>query len=466
MGNFRNIHRTLLALGLSIAFNVVRQADAVTITYVNSGSSDSRVHGTNFNDSSGYSSSTSLDHTNAISHNDTVYGPLPPAGQLPNFDSQTFAGIELGTNLNAPLGTGVRTVFTPFNPGFFRASGMTLQASGFYTADAHVFSGDTVSTTPTPWIINVDPSGAEVPGTPTDVTVTATIDGVVTAAGSATADATWNVATTAYGTVISGAASQTVPGSTPFTDNATLNFTIPLGTDFQLLVDYALSVSGSGAGASSNSELTLVQPGGPFGGIVEVSAAVQPPPMFAPVAGAKLLMIDKYAVSGKAKVVLILKDTTPGSIGKGPAATPAGLSGQVILFQESDPFNRAIFDLDGSGWVKNKGTVAKYKNKAAAVGTDGVRAVTVKEDKKLKVVARNLGDGDSASGDQSATDIDLSALTTSDAIMAVITIDNANDSSSHRMCARFTAPTIKAIGGGAGIKVLSKTSTLPVSCPW
>lgn len=466
MGNFRNGCAVLLAVASSIGFGLVRQADAVTITYVNTGPSDSRVHGTNFNDSSGYSSSTTLDHPNAISHNDTVLGPLPPPGQLPNFDAQTFAGIELGTNLNAPLGTGVRTVFTPFNPGFFRATGTTSQPSGFYTANAHVFSGDTTSTTPTPWIINVDPSGAEVPGTPADVTVTATIDGVVTAAGTATADATWNVATTAYGTVISGSASQTVPGSTPFTDGATLNFTIPLGTDFQLLVDYDLSVSGSGAGASSNSEITQVLPGGPFGAIVEVSAAVPPPPMFAPVAGAKLLMIDKYAAAGKAKVVMILKDTTPGSISKGPAATPSGLSGQLILFQESDPFNRAIFDLDGSGWVKNKGTVAKYKDKSAAAGAAGVRGVTVKEDKKLKVVARNLGDGDSASGDQSTTDIDLSALTTSDAIMAVITIDNANDSSSHRMCARFTAPTIKTIGGGSGIKVLSKTSTLPSSCPW
>ncbi len=453
-------------LGLSSLAVLVSGASAVTITYVNPGPGDSRVHGGFFNDSSGLLTSDFLSHPNALSRNDTLFGPLPPPGFPANFDAQSYSATELGTNLNAPLGTGVRTVFTPFNPTFFRASGMTLQGTGSYSAHAFAFSGDTTSTSPAPWTINVDPSGAEVPGTPTNVTVTGVIDGVVTVAGAAVANASWNVATTSFGTVISGSASQLAVGSTPFSDSGTLNFTIPLGTDFQLLVDYDLSTSGSGGGASSNAEVIQVIPGGPFGAIVEVSAVVPPPPLFAPVAGAKLLLIDKYGVNGKAKVVLILKDTTPGSISKGPAASPTGLSGQVILYQEANPLNRAIFDLDGSGWTKNKTAIASYKNAAAAAGAAGVRSAKVKPDKQVKVVARNLGDGDAATGDQGTLDIDLGALTISDAIIAVVTVDNANDSSTHRMCARFTAPTTKSIAGGLGTKVLSKTSTLPTVCPW
>lgn len=106
-----------------------------------------------------------------------------------------------------------------------------------------------------------------------------------------------------------------------------------------------------------------------------------------------------------------------------------------------------------------------YLNKDAAAGLSGVKVATVKPGKRIKIVATNLGDGDAASGDQDANDLDLSVLTPSDIIMAVLTIHNANDSSTHRMCAQFESPTIKSIAGGTGFKYLSKTSTLPTSCP-
>jgi hypothetical protein len=55
---------------------------------------------------------------------------------------------------------------------------------------------------------------------------------------------------------MSGAASQSAPGSTNFNDSGSLTFSVPLGGTFDLLVDYDLSTSGSGAGASSTSEVT------------------------------------------------------------------------------------------------------------------------------------------------------------------------------------------------------------------
>ena len=244
-------------------------AKAITITYVNPGPLDSRVFVGFDNDASGNLTTDFVTQTSAASRNDTVYGPLPPIGQLPSFDAMAYGSAELGTNLNAPLGTGVRSVFAPLNPSFFQAHGETLAGTGFYASHAYAHSGDTTSTIPTRWIVHVDPSGAEVAGTPADVTVTGTLSGSVSVAGTSVADAAWNVATTGFGTVMTGAANQAVPGSTPFSDAGTLTFTLPLGGTFELLVDYDLSTSGSGLGADSTSEIAA--------SLVQISAVIAPP---------------------------------------------------------------------------------------------------------------------------------------------------------------------------------------------
>lgn len=266
--SLRRIRSACLA-ALALIVTATGAAHAVTITYVNSGPTDSRVFVGFFNDASGNLTSDLVADPAAYSRNDTLFGPLPPPGQPANFDAVVFSGAELGTNLNSPLGTGVRSVFAPFNPTFFRAHGETLAATGTYSANAFAHSGNTTSTTPTQWIVHVDPSGSEVAGTPTDVTIDASIAGYVSVAGTSVADAFWNVATTSFGTVMNGTANQSVAGTTNFSDAGTLTFTIPLGSTFELLVDYDLSTSGGGAGADSTSEITA--------SLVEVSAVVQPP---------------------------------------------------------------------------------------------------------------------------------------------------------------------------------------------
>jgi len=443
--------------GVALAALCAASADAITITYVNAGPLDSRVYVGFANDASGNLTSDFVANGSAASRNDTVYGPLPPIGDLPNFDAKAYASAELGTNLNAPLGTGVRSVFAPLTPSFLQAHGETLMASGSYSSHAYSFSGDTTATLPTRWIVHVDPSGAETAGTPADVTITGSLTGAVTVAGAATAAATWDVSTTGFGTVMSGAASQATPGSTPLSDSGSLTFTLPLGSTFDLLVSYDLTTAGGGAGANSTSEIGA--------SLVQISAALSPPAMFAPISGFKLLMQDKYAAHGKAKMVLVAKDATAGSIDKGAAADPPGLVGSVELYQLSNPANRARYALAAPGWSANTAAAAKFKNSGAAAGAAGVLKALIKPDRSLTVVAKNLGDGDAASGDQNADDLDVTALTTSDVVMAVITIDNAADSSTHRLCARFESPTIKPIAGGTGVQYLSKTSTLPASCP-
>jgi hypothetical protein len=307
--------------------------------------------------------------------------------------------------------------------------------------------------------VHVDPSGLETPGTPAYVTIDASIAGYIEiVGGSAVADATWNVAAPGQGTVIGGTASQAVAGNSPFADSGSLTFMVPLGSSFDLLVDYDLSTSGAGAGADSTSEITA--------SLVEVSASLTPPaPMFAPVSGAKLLLIDNYTASGKAKLLLLVKDDSPGAIAKGAAADPVELSGTVEIFPLSDPTNRAVYDLDTEGWVANKEKIAKFKNTAAGAGAGGVKIAAIKPDKLIKVVAKNLGDGDSATGDQGANDIDLGALTGGDSLIAVLSLENETDSTSYQMCAQFDSPVIEPIAGGSGTKLLSTTSSLPAACP-
>lgn len=439
---------------IGLAMLVSATAHGITITYVNPGPADSRVFVGFDNMASGNVTSDLVSDPAAFSRNDTLFGPA-----VPPFDAMAYSGAELGTNLNAPLGMGTRSVFAPFNPTFFRAHGETVAGTGSYSAHAFAFSGNTTSTSPTAWVVHVDPSGLETPGTPAYVTIDASIAGYVEiVGGSAVADAAWDVVAPGQGTVISGSASQTVAGNTPFADSGSLTFVVPLGSTFDLLVDYDLSTSGGGAGTDSTSEITA--------SLVEISASLTPPPpMFAPVSGAKLLMIDKYAASGKAKMVLLVKDDAPGAVTKGAAADPPQLSGTVEIFPLSDPTNRAVYELDTAGWVSNKEKIAKFKNTTAAAGTAGVKIAAVKPDKLIKAVAKNLGDGDSATGDQDASDIDLGSLTGADSLIAVVSIENQSDNSSHRMCAQFDAPVIKSIAGGSGIKLLSKTSTLPVVCP-
>lgn len=431
-------------------------ARAITITYSNPGPADSRVFVGFANDASGHLTADLVAQPAAASRNDTVFGPLPPIGQLPAFDAMAYGAAELGTNLNAPLGAGVRSVFAPLNLTFFQAHGATLAPSGAYASHAYAFSGNASASTPAAWVVHVDPSGVELPGTPVDVTVDASISGAVSVAGTSLAAAAWTVTTSAGG-VIAGSASQSIPGTTPFGDAGTLTFTMPLGGTFTLLVDYDLTTSGSGAGADSTSEIAA--------SLVEISAALTPPPMFTAVSGYKLLLIDTYAAKGKAKAVLLLKDSTPGAIAKGAAADPPQLSGTIELYQLADPSNRAVYALGAAGWSANTARVAKYADATAAPGGAGAARALVKPDKLVKLLARNLGDGDAASGDQDASDLDLTALAPADSIMAVVTLDNAADLSTHRLCAQFDALAIKPVAGGTGVKVLSKTSSLPATCP-
>jgi hypothetical protein len=180
--------------------------------------------------------------------------------------------------------------------------------------------------------------------------------------------------------------------------------------------------------------------------------------------GLKLILVDKYVSSGKAKAVFVSKDTTSGAIHKGTDADPPVLSGTVEIFAKNDPSNTAVYDLAGANWLVNKPTVAKYVFKTAAPGGDGVKVAVVKPNLLLKVVGKNLGDGDAATGSQDASDLDASTIAEGDELRVRVTIVNGSDGSTHIMCSDFTVETAASISGGTGYKIVSKTSTAPGSC--
>jgi hypothetical protein len=181
------------------------------------------------------------------------------------------------------------------------------------------------------------------------------------------------------------------------------------------------------------------------------------------VAGLKLILLDKYSL-GKAKAVYVAKGDTGIEKGLGVAnGSPPGLSGTVEIFPLGDPGNRAVYALPAD-WLVNSDRVAKYVNKTAAPGAAGAKVVVIKPQLVGKVVAKNLGDGDAASGDDGGTDLDLQALDETDTIRVVVTVDNANDGNTYVFCSDFDGLKVSRDGASQPFKVLSKSATAPASC--
>jgi len=232
---------------------------AATINYVNpSAPPDSHVIAAVDMTASGWTvGPTVLGGVNGTSVSQTILGPVPPP-----FNAQTFGQAEIFTDLNS-VGPGVsRTISVP-GFGRFVAEGQGTAAIASYTGNADVYSGDSSGSGNAPWTIHVDPTGAEIAGTPTTITITASIVGEVEAVGTSSADASWFLSSN-FGTIMSGSASQATPGLTPFSDSGTLTFVIPLGGTFQLDLLYQLDAAGTGISNSRAEVFSAVA--GPFSG--------------------------------------------------------------------------------------------------------------------------------------------------------------------------------------------------------
>jgi hypothetical protein len=156
-----------------------------------------------------------------------------------------------------------------------------------------------------------------------------------------------------------------------------------------------------------------------------------------PVVGLKLIMVDKTAVAGGAKVTFVSKDT---NVAKGAGTDPNNILAQMAIAYDG---NSGVFSMPmGAGWVANKATVAKYVNNGAP-GTGSVKVSVVKPGLLIKGVAKSLGD----------SPIDISTAPTGPVYVAY-SIANAGDVNQH--CTQFGTCTHALIAGGAGYKLVCK----------
>jgi len=203
-------------------------------------------------------------------------------------------------------------------------------------------------------------------------------------------------------------------------------------------------------------------------GLIGSGIAVADPSGGKGVVGLKLIIIDKYFAANKAKLVFVSKDKTLGAIHKGVSSAPPNITGTAEVIDLNDPSNVAVFDMPETNdnqtgtWLVNKPTVAKYVNKGASPGDKGVKVAVVKPGKVLKVVAKNLGDGDDDTGDQSASDFDAGAIEEGDVVRVRVTIDNTANfpPDTHVMCTDFVITSVKEIAGNTGFKVISKKDSV------
>jgi hypothetical protein len=163
------------------------------------------------------------------------------------------------------------------------------------------------------------------------------------------------------------------------------------------------------------------------------------------VVGKKLVIVDKVTLASKAKAVFVCKD--PG-VTKGTGTDPAQISAELDVSYDSA--SGSFLAPQGSNWIINKSTVAKYVNKPAPTG-GATKVAAIKPGKLLKLVAKSLGD----------TPIDISAAPSGD-VLAVFTVTNGAETDRH--CTAFQNCTHRAIAAGTGWKLVCKVAG-PAACP-
>jgi hypothetical protein len=177
------------------------------------------------------------------------------------------------------------------------------------------------------------------------------------------------------------------------------------------------------------------------------------------ITGAKLVVVDKEALAGKAKVVYVSK-LDPG-IEKGAAGDPVELSGTFEVFYTDASSVGGTFVLP-SPWQKNEATVAKYVNTLAPGGAGDVKVALLKNGTTAKVAAKGLGDGP-------AIDLFAGPPSAGGGVTTVLTLDNGIDDTVRRFCTRFATDAgsevvYSELAQGAGRKLVAKGG-IATPCP-
>jgi streptogramin lyase len=172
----------------------------------------------------------------------------------------------------------------------------------------------------------------------------------------------------------------------------------------------------------------------------------------------KLVVVDKLATSGRAKVVYVSKDSDAG-IRKG-----GSLDGEAISVEFTATYLGAGDSASGAfvipsgasdgtaGWLVNKVTVAKFVNKAAPAPPTEARVAVIKPDKLLKLVGKGLGD----------TPFDI--LAAGEPVASVFTAYCVTDQEEHCHCTEFPDCSYKLIAADTGAKMVCKNGVPDAAC--
>jgi hypothetical protein len=165
------------------------------------------------------------------------------------------------------------------------------------------------------------------------------------------------------------------------------------------------------------------------------------------VSGKKLLVLDKTALSGSAKVVYVSKD--PG-VRKGLEGYADGVSATFDLSYDGQAGEFVIprGEFTGaSGWTVSNARVAKFVNRNAPGGPTAVKVAVIKPEKVLKIVAKGLGDG-------AALDI-LTQGPPTGSVFTSFCLTSGGETSCH--CTEFESCVYRPVAAGSGAKLLCKT---------
>ena len=165
-----------------------------------------------------------------------------------------------------------------------------------------------------------------------------------------------------------------------------------------------------------------------------------------PVVPLKLIVVDKLVASSSAKAVFVVKDA---AVTKGPGTDPLNISSQLDITGTTSP--GSFINPQGTRWLVNKSTVAKYVNKTAPVG-GSTKVSVIKPGKLIKNVGKSLGD------------VPVSiAVAPAGEVHAVYTVTNGGQTFRH--CGKFTSCSWKQIAGDTGFKMVCKGTGAVDTCP-
>jgi hypothetical protein len=160
--------------------------------------------------------------------------------------------------------------------------------------------------------------------------------------------------------------------------------------------------------------------------------------------GGKAKIFDRLDSVGTAKINY--RSTSLPCIQKGPAGSTGQISGSFDILYVDQPGSVQGAFVMPAPWYLNQDTRAKFLNTAAPSGPTQARKVGVKAEKLARFGSRGLGDTGA---------IDITNPPGPGGVLAVLTVHNAVDGNTYRMCTKWATGSgslirHEVIDGGAG----------------